>query len=333
MVEAAVTGVGAGAVLGYVLQRGQLCFHSMFAGAWEGRRLLARAWLLGVAIASVGLSAIYLSPTLSSGLNTGLAFEPVADVAGGAVIGIGMLIASSCVSGLFYKLGSGMVGALVGIAGWVGGEAAARKVTVPGPVVLSGGAAGTLAGVAHVPRLAMSSALLLVVLAALRSRSGRDRPSPEWQWDWPRLGTALGLATVAGWLLARAGHSPFGPSTVGATASVLGHHPNWWLIAFLVGLVPGAFAASATSGGLEVRAETRTRYARLAAGGFLLGAGGWIAGGCNLGHGLSGVAQLNVSSWVVVSTMAVTVGAGRAVVATGRSRAGAVRLAGANRAG
>jgi len=46
----------------------------------------------------------------------------------------------------------------------------------------------------------------------------------------------------------------------------------------------------------------------VAVGGFLLGAGGWIAGGCNLGHGLSGAAQLNVSSWVVVASMAAGVG-------------------------
>ncbi|MEJ7771441.1 MAG: YeeE/YedE thiosulfate transporter family protein [Geodermatophilaceae bacterium] len=48
-------------------------------------------------------------------------------------------------------------------------------------------------------------------------------------------------------------------------------------------------------------------------GGFLLGAGGWIAGGCNLGHGLSGMAQLNVSSIVVVICMALGVGHARAM--------------------
>jgi len=42
-----------------------------------------------------------------------------------------------------------------------------------------------------------------------------------------------------------------------------------------------------------------------------LGAGGWIAGGCNLGHGLSGIAQLNVSSFVVVTAMVAGVGVAR----------------------
>ena len=45
-----------------------------------------------------------------------------------------------------------------------------------------------------------------------------------------------------------------------------------------------------------------------------MGAGGWIGGGCNLGHGLSGVAQLNVSSLVVVVCMAAGVLGTRAVL-------------------
>ncbi len=48
--------------------------------------LLLRGWLLGVALASVSLSVLYLT-RWSSGLNTGLAFRPVSDVAGGLVIG------------------------------------------------------------------------------------------------------------------------------------------------------------------------------------------------------------------------------------------------------
>jgi uncharacterized membrane protein YedE/YeeE len=317
VVEPIVTGALAGIAIGYVLQRGQLCFYSMFANAWSGKWSLVRGWLLAVAIASVGLSAIYLSTSVSKGLNTGLAFKPVADIAGGTIIGLGMLVASSCVSGLFYKLGSGMLGALVGILGWIGGEASVRRLSLPGPTVLGGGHAATFASVLHIPRLALSAAFLVLEVAGLQRWQGIEgHPTRPRQWDWPTVGTALGVATIAGWLLARVGHSSFGPSTVGATASVLSHRPNWWLIGFLVGIVGGAVVASVSNGEFAPRGEAPVRYLRLAVGGFLLGAGGWIAGGCNLGHGLSGVAQLNVSSWVVVAAMAATVGAGRVLART-----------------
>lgn len=313
MTTALVTGAVAGAGVGYVLQRGQLCFHAMFTSALIGRTRLVRGWVLGVALASVGLSGLFAT-SWASGLNTGLAFRPVANVLGGLVIGFGMVVASSCTSGLFYKLGSGMLGATVGLAGWIAGEMAAQDVQIPGPTVLPGGSDATFAGLLGVPRFAFAVVLLAVVVVALWCWRSADRPAHDWQWDWPILGVALGLVTVGGWALAEAGGSGFGPSTVGATASVVGGSPNWWLIAFLVGIVLGAGLAARHSGGWWVRGESPTQYGRLAAGGFLLGAGGWIAGGCNLGHGLSGAAQLNVSSWVVVASMAAGVWTTRAMV-------------------
>ena len=85
---------------------------------------------------------------------------------------------------------------------------------------------------------------------------------------------------------------------------------------FLLGIVAGGTLSARTAGGFWLRGEEPVRYLQLVAGGLLLGAGGWIAGGCNLGHGLSGVAQLNVSSFVVVVAMVAGVwvarrGAGR----------------------
>ena len=110
------------------------------------------------------------------------------------------------------------------------------------------------------------------------------------------------------------GGSGFGPSSVGAVASVAAGRSNLWLVAFLLGIVVGGTLAARTAGGFLLRGEEPVRYARLAAGGVLLGAGGWIAGGCNLGHGLSGVAQLNVSSGVVVLAMVTGVAVTRRVV-------------------
>lgn len=85
----------------------------------------------------------------------------------------------------------------------------------------------------------------------------------------------------------------------------------------------GGGLAARRTGAFRLRGETRIRNVRLLAGGFLLGAVGWIAGGCNVGHGLSGLAQLNVSSIVAVVCMALGVGHARAMTRPeGRARAG-----------
>ena len=306
MTLALVAGLLAGVAMGVVLHRGQLCFHSMFAGAWTGRTMLLQGWALGVSIAAVGLAVLYLLPW-SDGLNRGLAFRPVAAIVGGLLIGAGMVVAQSCVSGLFYKLGSGMLGATVGLLGWGLGELAAREIEIPGPTVLSGGVDGTIPGILGLPRALVAGVLLGGVVVALSRASWGSKPTAGWQWGVARLGAGLGAAIILGWVLARVGGVSFGPSSVGAVAGAVAGSPNWWLIAFLVGITLGALVSARSGADFWVRGESRVRYVQLFLGGLLLGAGGWVAGGCNIGHGLSGVAQLNVSSFVVVAAMAVGV--------------------------
>jgi uncharacterized protein len=305
---AVVFGVLAGLVLGYVLQRGQLCFHSAFRGLVEGRPSTFKAWLLGAAVTAVGLALLdALGPWQMS---TSLALRPVHNVVGGVVFGVGMVVAASCVSGLFYKLGSGMLGALVGLVGWAGGELVARQVDLGGERILAG--RETLPTLLDVPRVVVASAVLLVVAVAL-SRTRRDRPTRSWQWAWPTAGVALGLAATWTWVMAGAGGVGFGASTVGAVSGLVDGSPNWWQVAFLIALVPGATIAARTAGGWWVRGETRVRYVQLATGGALLGAGAQWAGGCNLGHALSGVGQLNLSSLLVVASMIAGVSVARFV--------------------
>ncbi len=312
---AIVTGLLAGLFLGYALQRSDLCFHSTFRGLWEHRFDLVRGYMLAVAVAAVGLSLIFaLGPW--DQLNRGLGFRPVSIVAGGLTIGVGMVVAASCTSGLFYKLGSGMAGAAVGLAGWAAGELAAKDIRLPGPTLLDAGEEGTIPGVLGVSPLTVALPLLSIVVVLLwRSRrAGRTDPSSEpWRWRWPAIGTGVGLATVAGWALAGAGGATFGPSTTGAVSGLVAGTPNEWQLSSLVAIVFGAAIAARARGGWWVRGESARRLAGLFVGGLLLGAGAIVAGGCNLGHGLSGMAQLNVSSTVAVVSMIAGVGLARAV--------------------
>lgn len=312
-----VTGAVSGLLLGYVFQRSDLCFHSTWRGLLDRRYHLFKIWILGVALASVGLSVIYASDRWS--LNEGLDLRPQGNVLGGVVIGVAMVVAASCTSGLFYKLGSGMLGAAAGLAGWFAGDIAGSRWFIGrdggwdlrGSIVdLDGGP--TIPDVIGIDRMLVSLAFLVVVVGwLLRSRRGTARGG---QWAWPIGGVALGLSTAVAWALAGIGGAPFGPSTVGAPTSLVdGGGVDVWQVSFLVALIPGATVAARLSGTLWVRVEAARRYAQLVAGGVLLGIGGQIGGGCNLGHGLSGAAQLNVSSWLVVGAIIVGIGLARVV--------------------
>lgn len=318
-----LTGAAAGISLGYVLQRSNLCFHSAWGGVYQRRMSLFKAWILGVAIASAGLSVIYSSGYWPA-LNEGLPFRPVANIVGGLVIGAGMVVASSCVSGLFFKLGSGMLSAGVGVLGWAAGELIARPWQIPGPTLLPGGVDATLPHRLGLARweVALPVAAVAVIVAFRRGGGGAQLPQrgavPRWgavpPWGWRRAGVLLGLATVAAWALAGMGGAAFGPGTVGLASGFADRHPDWWLTAFLGGIVGGAALAARCSAAWRARGERPVRYAQLAGGGVLLGAGGRLAGGCNLGHGLSGVAQLNISSWVVVAATIAGIGLTRSAL-------------------
>ena len=89
---------------------------------------------------------------------------------------------------------------------------------------------------------------------------------------------------------------------------------NWWQVALVAGIAVGAFASMRLSGTRRhpispvwARAlgtsSAAVRYAAAFSGGFLMLVGARIADGCTSGHGLSGMAQLAVSSTIAVAAM------------------------------
>lgn len=89
---------------------------------------------------------------------------------------------------------------------------------------------------------------------------------------------------------------------------------NWWQVALVGGIAVGAFASMRASGArrhaispIWSRAlgtsSPAARYAVAFAAGFLMLFGARLASGCTSGHGLSGMAQLAVSSTIAVAAM------------------------------
>lgn len=89
---------------------------------------------------------------------------------------------------------------------------------------------------------------------------------------------------------------------------------NLWQLAMVIGIVLGAFLSMRLSGArrqaispvwskaLSVQSVT-SRAPMAFAGGFIMVLGARIADGCTTGHGISGIAQLAVSSSVAVAAM------------------------------
>lgn len=312
VILAVLSGLG----LGYIIERGDLCFHSTLRGLVKIPRELDlfRAYLLALLIATplvAGLRALgWIDPWIPP-------FAWPANIVGGMIFGIGMVVAASCITGLFYKLGHGMLGTLVALATWAIGDI----ITYRGPLaplreMLNAPQIAVNAQSATLPNLLGTGGVVLVILigalvAVWLWRSPR-RSRGEY-WGWPRLGAVVGLFTGLVWLVAKAGGAnyTYGTSSVPTNIFVAltegSPGGSLWIPVALVSLIPGAFLAAITSGTLWVRGESMRRYIGLAGGGFLMGIGAGIAGGCNLGHSLVGVPLLAMGSIATTVSMAVGV--------------------------
>jgi len=316
--------VVAGLALGWVLESGGFCFHSTWRRTLAAPRdfSLVRAYLL-MLVVSTPIVQLLIAAGIIDPFIPSLAWP--AAVGGGLLFGAGMVVASTCISGMFYKLGAGMLGMFVALAAWAVGDLLTFKgflsgvrddlnasvVTVTGTdgseeVATVESVFGTL-GVAVTVLFGFAIAAWL--MRSHRQQSGIDRR--ESLLGWVPLGLATAAVMVVGWLLAR-GHDfnyPFG--TAGVPSDLWdrvadGSTKTLWIPLGLVSVVPGAWLASRQGGRFRARGESAGRYAQLVVGGLMMGVGAAIAGGCNLGHSMVGVPLLSLGS--IVTTVAIIAG-------------------------
>lgn len=129
------------------------------------------------------------------------------------------------------------------------------------------------------------------------------------------VGTALGVSssfvTVAASLLSYVDPAAL---SVPYFKNHVSSAKDWWQVALMVGIALGAFISTRLAGtkrpamsGFWPRVAGITsfgqRFALGFAGGIVLLLGARIANGCTTGHGLSGLAQLAVSSFFAVAAI------------------------------
>jgi uncharacterized protein len=290
--------LAAGAAAGAVMTRGGLCFNRALRQAFERRPTLLRAFAIAVAAQLLLLPILVaadVDPLVRATRAGGPALLPAAQVAGGLCFGVGMALAGGCVTGMLWKAGAGAAALGIAIAGFAAGELlirdsdliatlddAARPATNALPELLGVGYAGLALAV---------GAVCLGLL--LRRRDGAV------------AGLALGVVAAAAWLAADAAGYGYGLGFVGAADGTRAAIESGAEAPFQLFLALGVVAGAALVGPRRPSLPDRARAARALAGGLLMGAGGSIAHGCNIGHGLTGLALGSFGSLLAVACMAV----------------------------
>ena len=117
-------------------------------------------------------------------------------------------------------------------------------------------------------------------------------------------GLALGVVAAGTWVAADAAGYGYGLGFVGAAEGTRAAVEAGRALPFQLWLALGVIAGGALLGDRRLRIPDAARTARAAAGGVLMGVGGSLAHGCNIGHGLTGLALLSFGSLLATACMA-----------------------------
>lgn len=314
-------GIALGLLLGFSLQRGGYCMNTAFRSFYlEKDRSLVRAWILILVINIIGVRLFtdlgVLQPDVAP------FFWPAA-IVGGFVFGAGMVMAGGCASGTYYRCGRGMLGSVAALVGFVigtatidGGALVGIQDGLRGATIEVGSGEGAQATVFAL--LGLESALLrwLVIAALVIPAAIWAFRAPKQRfligWTWQKTGLAVGVLALATWLLSAMQGRNFGLSftqpTVALTRFIVGGDTSGLSVAsFVVVAVPiGAFLAAKVAGEAVLRFPDPKRFVRQFGGGVTMGVGASIAGGCNIGHSITGVSTLGITA--ITSTAFIILG-------------------------
>lgn len=271
----------------------------------SARRL--KGFVLAAALAMMAVQALR-----AAGVPLGDSAPPPAGgwlgaASGGVLFGFGMVLAGGCWSRNLVRLGTGSLKALVVLA--IGAvTAAAFQAGVLsdltrwlGRLVPASGGTAVSAGLGIMIALPIGLGALAWCLADRSFRSsGRDLA----------VGVTLAVLAICAWLVALREPALPGLNLAVAVADATGlltagpepaHHVG---TALVLGTVAGAFVFAWLGRGLRLETFTaRDDMVRHVVGAVLLGAGGALAAGCTIGHGIGGLAALLPTSPLAVAGM------------------------------
>jgi uncharacterized membrane protein YedE/YeeE len=329
-----VSGLLIGAAFGFVLQRGRFCVNSAFREVLFQDYTMMRAYLLAVAVAMIGANLIEdLGLLQHAGENgamvTGVlyrqAFVPWANIIGGYIFGLGIVLAGGCGSGILYRVGEGNLAYVLAVAGFFFGIAVTKfgflkpvyemltsQAVFIGP---NNDVVPTLDNILGINKWIVIAVVSLPILWFVYQGKPFQKAKKGYSWSVAGLLTGV-IAIAAFWasdhFTGRArGLSFTGPvrefflavffgdskAPAAETISFLGITISW--SALYVFTVPiGAYISGKLMNEVKLKVPPADELLKVMFGGFVMGVGAQIGGGCNIGHSLTGVSTLAVSSWV-----------------------------------
>lgn len=311
-----------GLAFGFLAQRSRFCLRSAvieFSRNLTGGKLTVWLFAFGTAIVATQALALLGAFDAADARQISARGSLSGAAVGGALFGMGMILARGCSSRLLVLAAqgnlrsviSGLVFAVTAQAAWTGALSPLRLAISEWWTVEGGTGRDLIArtGIGHEGALLFGAVWLVAAIVWAR----RQRV-PVWGWA-GAIGVGLTIAAAwwATYAISKASFDPHpiqalsftGPSSEVLTRVLFATDkpPN-----FDMGMMPGVFLGSFLAALLfrELKLEGFQGGAsmrRYMIGAVAMGFGGMLAGGCAVGAGLSGAAVFTITAWVTLSAM------------------------------
>src|SRR5437867_12048562 len=169
-----------GLVFGYVIQRGGFCLTRAISNVvLTGDTTILRAYVLALLVAMVGVQVLETTGAVEIPLRP---LHWLANILGGALFGLGMILSGGCSGSTWYRVGEGAIGAGVVLLGFAIGATTVRvgllrplREVLQKPAITGwDGAAPTLYNVTGIPPWAVIA--ILAVAGGFWLSRGRSEP-------------------------------------------------------------------------------------------------------------------------------------------------------------
>lgn len=308
MIALVISGLIVGVATGWVLQRGRYCMNTAFRDViFINDYNLFKAYILGLIVVTIG--ANFLEDIGQIEELRRQAFFPIANILGGYIFGLGIVLAGGCGSGIWYKIGEGQFNAWVTILGFmIGIFVTVKGILKPlynfltsfhvwwtgeGIKMLNDQQLEqlwdkgvdvqplTLYNLIGVNKWIVIGVLIVIAIPFL-IRGGIQKPQKGYAW--PLTGVLLGLVvTAAWWASEKWGGGARGISYTGPTKELFatimtGKEPTW--SAFMViGTPIGALLSALGLKEFKLKAPGAEELLRVFVGGLIMGFGAALGGG------------------------------------------------------
>ncbi|OOH88968.1 hypothetical protein BMT54_07785 [Pasteurellaceae bacterium 15-036681] len=309
-----------GGLLGFVFQRSRFCLTGGFRDMYLSKNnRMFYALLIAISVQSIGVISLMELGYIGSPYKD---FSVVSTIIGSLIFGASIILASGCATGTWYHAGEGLISSWVALIMYMISAAAMRFGSLNGlqkSFEQYGKVNENLAETLGISVWWL--VVLLIIVTIFCSYKYLSKPTLkvaglpprytgirhflfEKRWHPFAAAVLIGILAFAAWVANGLDGKTAGLGITGPSANIIlfittGEEKRInWGVFLVLGIMLGSYLAAKGSKEFKWRMPDLKTFRNSALGGFMMGVGASLAGGCTIGNGLTATAVMSSKGWL-----------------------------------